>query len=526
MLEAVVITPTLGLVFPLDVMWASHAVDIDAPEFFGIQQPERYVNPGDNVLTGYGFDASGIPSLDIIVAGAGYVTSCVDPTPDDGQWQCVWNATTANGGVPPVDGDSFDLELLPTDGQGLDPLSAAPLRLGKARTADADTHTVIVDAVPPSGAYNAATTATYSGTVIAAADLVFSGVVTDNHAIDRVEVCVNGACGFAGVQAQAQPSSVVTDIAAAPAPIPACESTNLVRTFVVTESFTVGTVELGINANHERRNDLWATLTAPDGTGVQVLGPREGTPFEAQNLDIRLFDAAGAGQHEVKTSDHTAAPIFNREARPYEPLAALRGQGAAGTWTLTLCDSDPITKTGAYNRAELIVRPADTGADHGTWSYKVSDLDAADGVPYSVEAYAIDRAGNRSAANFGRAGGTLTFLRDNVAPDLTAAQTTSTIAIMPDQPPARILEGTATDGKRVVRINALIQDPAGRISHRQVAQNGASWWFDLALTTTGIYKIWIEAFDEAENTTLLGPYELEAIQHLIYLPIIAHAGAR
>jgi hypothetical protein len=517
-LEATVVNPTLGLAMPLDVMWANHEVDVDAPEFFGIQQPEQYVNPGDNVLGGYGFDASGIPALDLILQSTGHTTQCEDPTPGDGQWDCVWNATGANGGMPPSDGETLILELLPTDGQGLGPSSATLLSPNAVRNTNAGKHTLIVDAVPPEGAYDAATTASYSSTTVSGESVTFSGVVTDNHAIDYVEVCLNGDCGEASVQAEGQAPVVITDAVAAPAAIPDCDVTDLQRTFVVTDSFTVGSVQLGINADHERRNDLWATLTSPSGTVVQVLGPREGTPFEAKNLDVRLFDAAGAGQHEDKTSDLTVAPYFDREARPYEPMAAYRGEQVAGTWTLSLCDSDPLTRTGAYNRAEFYLRPTDTAATVGTWSYTASSLGAVDGEAQTVEAFAVDLAGNRSPLSFG----TLNFNLDNVAPALTATQLETMVEIPQDRSPIRILEGAATDAGRLVRITALVKAPSGRFRNRQVSQSGSDWWFDLILDEPGTYKIWIEAFDEAENTTTIGAYEVTATfdRHPVYMPIV------
>jgi hypothetical protein len=199
-------------------------------------------------------------------------------------------------------------------------------------------------------------------------------------------------------------------------------------------------------------------------------------------------------------------------------MAAYRGEQVAGTWTLSLCDSDPLTRTGAYNRAEFYLRPTDTAATVGTWSYTASSLGAVDGEAQTVEAFAVDLAGNRSPLSFG----TLNFNLDNVAPALTATQLETMVEIPQDRSPIRILEGAATDAGRLVRITALVKAPSGRFRNRQVSQSGSDWWFDLILDEPGTYKIWIEAFDEAENTTTIGAYEVTATfdRHPVYMPIV------
>jgi hypothetical protein len=154
----------------------------------------------------------------------------------------------------------------------------------------------------------------------------------------------------------------------------------------------------------------------------------------------------------------------------------------------------------------------------GTWSYTASSLGAVDGEAQTVEAFAVDRAGNHSLLSFG----TLDFILDNVAPTLMATQLETMVEIPRDRSPIRILEGSAADAGRLVRITALVKAPSGRFRNRQVSQSGTDWWFDLILDEPGIYKIWIEAFDAAKNTTTIGVYEVTATieRHRMFMPLI------
>ena len=493
-LQAAVIDPTHGLALPLDLLWATHEVDGDPPEFYDVAAPAYYVSPGINELRGYAFDPSGVPELDIVVQTPSSTTACTDPTPDDSSWACQWDATQANGGTAPADGTAFDLRLRPTDGGGIQATDLTPWR------------GFVVDAVAPSGAYDAQTTSAYSGNVVADTSLAFSGVISDNHGVASVEVCLNSVCDAASVQAAGQASTVVTDAVGTPAPIPDCVSP-LVRTFEVTETFAVGQVQLGLNVDHERRNDITATLTSPDGTSVNVLGPRPGTPFEAAGIDVWLADNTGVGLHDAKTDDATGTPLFDREIRPNDPLRVFRDETAAGTWTLSLCDWDPITKTGTYSQSRLVIAPRDTSAQEGTWSYAEANLDDVDGLPYAVELVFVDVVGNRGA------GDVLNFELDNVPPALSGALLNEVIRMSPERNPVRVLGGSVADGgSGEVRMNAFVWSPKGKIATRQVGQSVGTWWFDLAPDEAGLYKVWINAIDAADNTSTVGPYEITVVR--------------
>ncbi len=477
---------------PLDWSWADHRVDGDPPEFFDIQQPELFVNAGSNTLRGYAYDESGVPTLTLSVESPAGTTTCPDTSPDDGRWSCQWDATAANGGTSPADGDQFNLRL-----QATDSYAQSSVWTGW--------RTFIVDTVPPSVTFSAQSRA-YSDTVVGDARLIFRGAVSDNRGVAGVAVCLEDEsgeeeCGSASVQAVGEfafsmvytdaQSALITDTTF-------CGGGEIEVEFDVPDVFTVGEVSLGLNADHARRNDISATLTSPAGTSVQVLGPKEGTPPDYQNYDVLLYDAAATGLHEFKGDDDTTEPFFDRETRPADPMRVFQGEDSAGTWTLNICDTYPITYHGVYSHSQLTLKLQNTAVLTGNWSYLVANLDDLDGVVHTATAYATDLVGNRSAPI------SLTFEMDNVAPALEIESHVGLTFTFPNRAPVQLLAGGEGDGGRIVQMYAFVQTPAGDLVSLQV-DRGASWWFDLKPDEGGDYTIWINAIDAAGNTTTAGP---------------------
>jgi len=502
-----VIDNVRGMANPLDFLWAQHDLDSQPPDFFGVQQPELFIGPGENTLSGYAYDPSGVSGLAFDPSGG----PCEDPTPMSGVWSCPWDSTAANGGTPPGDGHRFDLRLRATDGFGHQSEWSLP-------------RTFIVDALPPTVTFSAETTAAYSDTVVGDSRLVFRGGISDNRGIDDVVVCVEDEsgeemCGSAIVEAtdEVWSSRVYTDAhSALITDTTICGGGEIEVDFHVTEVFTVGEVHLGLNVLHALRNDVVATLTSPGGRSVQVLGPEDGMPPHSQNYDVTLYDAATASLHDFKGDDDTAAPLFDRETRPLNPMRVFRGEGAAGRWTLTICDTQPITHGGSYNQAELTLVPQDTAARGGRWVYTLDKLEGLDGVDHAVTAYGTDLVGHQSQPI------SLSFTIDNLAPAVEVTKTVALTVTTANRPPVEVLAGTAHDGGRIVQMYALVKSPRGHLSSRQIGRGNPSddWWFDLKPDETGHYEIWVNAVDEGENASQVGAYDVRIIA-----PPIADAGS-
>lgn len=111
----------------------------------------------------------------------------------------------------------------------------------------------------------------------------------------------------------------------------------MVRNFTVTANAQVTDVNIGVQFAHTYRGDVRATLVSPAVTMVNLI-TNVGT--SADNLNVLFDDSAAANITTHTTNDNTAAaPPYQRTFRPEGSLASFNGQGSAGTWQLTICDS-------------------------------------------------------------------------------------------------------------------------------------------------------------------------------------------
>ncbi|KTE03738.1 proprotein convertase, P [Sphingopyxis sp. H038] len=116
----------------------------------------------------------------------------------------------------------------------------------------------------------------------------------------------------------------------------ACASP-MVRNFTVGANAQVTDVNIGVQFTHSYRGDVRATLVSPGGTVVNLI-TNVGT--SADNLNVLFDDSAAASISTHTSNDNSAAaPPYQRTFRPEGSLASFNGQGSAGTWQLTICDS-------------------------------------------------------------------------------------------------------------------------------------------------------------------------------------------
>ena len=128
-----------------------------------------------------------------------------------------------------------------------------------------------------------------------------------------------------------------------------------VRTFNVTNSFTVGDVDLGVYATHTWRGDLRITLQAPDGTRVQVVDGDANT-ISGNNFNVRLDDAATQLVNtDSATGNHAATvpPPFDRTYSPNALLSAFAGKSSLGNWRVEVCDIFPTQDNGVLRYVGL-----------------------------------------------------------------------------------------------------------------------------------------------------------------------------
>ncbi len=131
----------------------------------------------------------------------------------------------------------------------------------------------------------------------------------------------------------------------------------LVRSFTVAANAQVTDVNIGVQFAHSYRGDIRATLVSPGGTVVDLI---TNVGASADNMNVLFDDSAAANITTHSANDSTAAaPPYQRNFRPEGSLASFNGQGSAGTWRLTICDS-LNGDSGNFTRADLTLTTVPT----------------------------------------------------------------------------------------------------------------------------------------------------------------------
>lgn len=125
----------------------------------------------------------------------------------------------------------------------------------------------------------------------------------------------------------------------------------MVRSFTVAANAQVTDVNIGVQFTHTYRGDVRATLVSPAGTVVNLI-TNVGTSMD--NLNVLFDDSAAASitTHTANNDSTATAPPYQRTFRPQGTLASFNGEGSAGTWQLTICDS-LNGDSGAFTRSDL-----------------------------------------------------------------------------------------------------------------------------------------------------------------------------
>ncbi|MCE7984102.1 MAG: hypothetical protein DYG89_23250 [Caldilinea sp. CFX5] len=470
-----------------------HTPDDGAPGYVAIAADFTTSSPISATIQGLVRDASAVPAIEIEVNGANSF-ACVDDSPLDGQWRCVWDVIASNGGVAPDNGARFTIRARATDSYGQQSDWSAP-------------RTVVIDAQAPQ--LGAPTDST--PLLVANAVLQLNGLLTDSARPESVEVCDSNAetCRLADLTIDpfSIPQSVYgyTDQPGEPLPIEqsgvcADGGVGLVRRIDIGDSFTIAALNVGLRLAHPYRSDLSASLTSPAGTQVTLFA------FErnvlAENVNARFTDLGTALLADDRNSHDLASLYTHNSYQPRQSLAAFAGQDAVGAWTLTLCDRDPASDSGAFYDAALhftAVAPPRTITGH--WSTN-EDVSANDGVLHTWQIFASDEHGQRTNAPV-----ELSVMVDNVAPVLTVTQSMTEALVNSSQP---VLRGSVSDGDTVENIWVLVTDPLGRMTAETVTGPVSDWTYHLMPAISGEYRFAIYAADRAGNQTVVQDFALTA----------------
>ena len=143
----------------------------------------------------------------------------------------------------------------------------------------------------------------------------------------------------------------------------------------VPQSVTIASVKVQVNITYPRDSDLRIDLLYIDNAG-----------FLRSFLVLSDFVGAGPNFQDTTFDDAAATPIaagtppFAGSYRPSEPLSALAGHNAQGTWVLEV--GDFVGGTGTVNSWSLIIQPAagspgSTAAQIARAPFNTPDLVAA-----------------------------------------------------------------------------------------------------------------------------------------------------
>lgn len=171
----------------------------------------------------------------------------------------------------------------------------------------------------------------------------------------------------------------------------------MVRNFTVAANAQVTDVNIGVQFTHTYRGDVRATLVSPAGTVVNLI-TNVGT--SADNLNVLFDDSAAASITAHTTNDNTStAPPYQRNFRPEGSLASFNGQGSAGTWQLTICDS-LNSDSGNFTRTDLTLTtvPVAPSADLSL-TKSVSNASPASGTSINYMLSITNASGSALTAN-------------------------------------------------------------------------------------------------------------------------------
>ena len=492
-------------------------MDTEAPGYIGINAPRTHIGPHSTTLVGTVIDASSVPTITVefsIGGGARQTTVCANPTPTTEVWSCAIDVGTQ------ADGMFVVVRVRATDVFGNVGIFSPWL-------------TLTVDAQPPTLALDDRTQIALSDGVIGPNEALMSGTAVDDHLLSGVEVCrLDAACTLANLALDPAtvPQAVFTydDTPTTPIEINVpnvcgAGTEGIVRTFVITEAFNVSEVSLGLNVAHPLRSDLFVRLQGPDATTVDVV--QFGSEVNAPNLDVLLTDATDQPVTTGREPHDLTLPYYDAVRLPSNSLSAFSNRPAAGDWTLTICDTNPGADMGDYNHAQLKLK-ADTLPQNtqGTWAYTYPFEESMDGIFQTLQVYALDSVGNRMSTPQA-----MTFMADNVAPQLVVTQTATWLAVTAATQPVAFT-GVVSDAGGVDSVMLHLLSPAGQSlvapANLTVLQGGGGtilfgtasiWDYTLQPFEVGDYTITVLATDRAGNTTSLGGYTIRVQAPVVHL---------
>ena len=306
--------------------------------------------------------ATGVELTDVLPGGLQFVSAA----PSTGSYDPatgVWTVGSIGAGTSATLGITADVT-----GSGTITNTVAVAAVDQADIdATNDTASIDINATVPD--LSAIKSADVTGPVSAGDVITYTIEITNSGTADQTDIEVDDALppgtayvaestSVAGFDLQTGPASTGASTTSSATIANACTSP-ITRFLTVPDAVTISDVNLGFNATHVWRSDIRVELTSPAGTTVRLMNGDQGDSLD--NYDVLLDDESSTPLNDG-TNDTVASPYYDRGGVPDSPLSAFDGQNAAGTWTLTVCDTYPSSDDGTFNRAELFISGTATGA--------------------------------------------------------------------------------------------------------------------------------------------------------------------
>jgi hypothetical protein len=232
----------------------------------------------------------------------------------------------------------------------------------------------------------------------------------------------------------------------------------------------------------------------------------DGTIFQLRAQAVDIFGQEGEWSSWVVLEIDATAPTLNVAFADRAFGAGIHNLSGSladerGIGTIHVCWEE--FECSIHNVVPETTIPPGTLTDSGLWSTYLlppADLEV-DGHSRTITVYGADLAGNRSETT------TITYEIDNVPPDLTVEYVNNQI---PSIGAHLIMSGTVSDGSHST-VNILVDPPSGLRQRMtaSVVENG--WFFRAGLAAPGLYTMWVQAIDEAGNTTTVGSFTVTVV---------------